>query len=1205
MSTILRVARSSVWLLVLLVISGVLSPSLQAQIHPGPVIQICTPPGCFFGVSVAPDNAAAAPRLPNTTGYTETFTVTNVGNQIDGYQLTCTVTGNLTCGAITPSSSALTAGASGTVTVTYNTGAVGSGVLTLKAKSNGNPALFNTGSYNVSINLYGVAVTPDGSTATTRAPNAQGYSESFTVRNTGTATNIFALSCSTANLTCTGTNPASLTLAANATGTTTASYYTGSVGTGRLVLKAVGTLASDTGYFSVPVVAAGVAVTPDSGAAAARLANTGPFTDVFTVKNTGGGSTTFTLSCGGSSNVTCSGISPTSLTLAAGAQSTVTATYSVGAIGTGTLSLTATSANASDLGSFRIGVVSASQQAPGVDVTSVNAGNLVERDLCLAVSLGPSSASECGDLRIVHALPSTRSMNKARTATLHYNSQHARPLPIVAALVTLPSNLIPDSIEAVLKVNGVTRRTARWGGSQWTAGATRRIAASFDGLSDPTGIYSYTLEVASIYGATRLGTTASGQLVMVNRQASPFGVGWWLAGLEQLNLATMVWVGGDGSVRQYQQVAGTTDKWVAPSVDRPDTLKRVVSGGTYYVRYLRGGAEVWFNTAGQHVYTYNRQRHQTTFAYNPTTGVLTSITLPSPYYVRTYLFSYTASAPYRLTSVTAPDISGVVRSVVISQSGGFVSAIQDPDGDSTLFAPVSGTPELVRSRTDRGGTLLTFSYDALGGRKIAASTVTMGTGQANISLTLTPQQSLGLGTQAVNPVDAYTLIDGPRTDSADVTKVWQDRHGQPVLTQNAHNAASLLRRGDTRWPGLVTEVVQANGWRTTASYDARGNLATSTDYGAGGSPTTSYAWDQKWDALTKMKRPEGDSIVMSYDAVTGNRLWQQDGRGTTTRVTFTYNGTNQLLTVLQPSSPAESIFYDISLGNVSAVKTAKRFDTRYTQDGVGRVTMVESRVDTLVNAPPSAGTQVYQPSLTYYDIMDRDSITVSIGPQLDLTMLPETLFVRKFFNRNGEVDSLWRWAGPDLADIDTIRTRWRYDAMGRAVAEIAPDGNKDSTVYDPAGNIITAITRRGHTISMKYDALNRLIQRTLPVVSYPSRPTNFTISSPAPVGPYPPYATPAETHTFTYDLLGRLLTADNPDAKVKRSYLPNGLLETDSLWIQTVGRNDWTKHVYGVLNNYDRDGRRIALRIPAQLAASGATTLTTIYEPQLGTPQTL
>ncbi len=49
-----------------------------------------------------------------------------------------------------------------------------------------------------------------------------------------------------------------------------------------------------------------------------------------------------------------------------------------------------------------------------VSVEEVNSGAMVERDLCLTIALGASAAAECGDLRIVHALPTLRTLNRAR-----------------------------------------------------------------------------------------------------------------------------------------------------------------------------------------------------------------------------------------------------------------------------------------------------------------------------------------------------------------------------------------------------------------------------------------------------------------------------------------------------------------------------------------------------------------------------------------------------------------------------------------------------------------------------------------------------------------------------------------------------------------------------------------------------------------------
>jgi len=1127
-------------------------------------------------------------------------------------------------GAVTscnsPDGSSFTASAYGASwRITFSTAAPGAGTVKLKAYG---PSNSDSGWFNVTnVQQYAVSVTPDGAMAPTRAANGTGYSESFTVTNTGYYADSYTLSCSGTDVGCSGVSPGTITqLASGGNTSITVSYYTEAVGTGTLTLKAVGAAccapgapASDTGFFSVPVVATGVAVTPDNGTTAARLASSGPFKDVFTIQNTGGSTKTFSVTCSGSSNVTCSGVSKNTVPLTAGASTTDTATYTVSGVGTGSLSLTATAPEVSDAGSYRIGVVASTQQAPTIAVGAVNAGTVSERALCFSIALGPAAASECGDLRIVHPLPTTRTMNKARTPTLLYNSQVAHPNPLVAALVTLPTTAIPDSIEATLTVNGTVRRRGQWPGSQWAPGTTRRIALTYDGGSDATGIYNYTLEVLSLYGTSRLATDSTGQLVVVNRQTSPFGAGWWLAGLEQLNVGNMLWVGGDGSVHQYQ--AAGAGVWFGPNVDHPDTLKQVVHGDTtYYVRYLPKGVQVWFDAHGRQVYTYNRQRHLTRFVYDTIKGVLDSIIVPTvPPYVRAYTLAYTPSAPYYLTSVTAPDYTSwqgfnVTRVVQITDSVGLTTQIQDPDGKVVRFAPVAGCCfGLVQARTDRRGTTVSYTYDA--GTRISGSYVSPNATQTSI-LTITAQETRGLrGAPSVDSSSAFTLIDGPRTDSVDVTQVWVDRWGQPTQLQDAHGFQTRVRRSDTL-PGLVAEVDHANGWRETATYDARGNLASTTDYGFGGQPTTTYQWDQTWDALTKIKRPEGDSVVMAYDAATGNRLWQQDGRGSSTRVTFRYNSASQLVTDSAPATPAESLFYDTKLGDVTVIKSPMQFDTRDSLDAIGRAVKVWNRID------PSGQPVTYQTTLTYSDVLDRDTLQVAIGPDPNNpSAVPETVYVRNFYNANGQTDSLWRSSGPDVAGVGIIRTSWRHDAVGRDTLEVAPDGNQEKKVYDLAGNVIADSTRRKDptsgtrlTINMTYDALNRPVTRVLPQITYRSRPTAFLIQPTGAVWTaqdYPAYAIPTETHTFTYDPLGRLLTAENADAKIRRSYYPNGLLQTDSLRIQTVDRTDWTRHVYGLGYTYDRDGRRTVLDIPHQLGIGNNTSITYAYDPQIGLLKTL
>jgi len=247
-------------------------------------------------------------------------------------------------------------------------------------------------------------------------------------------------------------------------------------------------------------------------------------------------------------------------------------------------------------------------------------------------------------------------------------------------------------------------------------------------------------------------------------------------------------------------------------------------------------------------------------------------------------------------------------------------------------------------------------------------------------------------------------------------------------------------------------------------------------------------------------------------------------------------------------------------------------------DALGRDTLVVTPIDSADHAKGGAAdstTRLRQ--RVVYSVMDRDSISESIAPNR-----VQTLQVVKGFDPEGNDTSLSRTPLGASAHIGTVTTKWRYDRANRRLVEIAPDGFEDSTVYDPAGNTIAAITRDAHTIAMTYDPLNRLARRSLPAYSYPTRPSGFN-TWPTQDPTYPAYPILAETDTFTYDAMGRLRSADNQDAKVFRTYYRGGVLEWDSLRIQTLNRDNWEKHKYGIRHVYDLDGREASLLIPSQI----------------------
>jgi YD repeat-containing protein len=416
-----------------------------------------------------------------------------------------------------------------------------------------------------------------------------------------------------------------------------------------------------------------------------------------------------------------------------------------------------------------------------------------------------------------------------------------------------------------------------------------------------------------------------------------------------------------------------------------------------------------------------------------------------------------------------------------------------------------------------------------------------------------------------------------------------------------------LTRGDARWPALVTRMQHPNGRVLGAVYDGRGNVINATDSSRfedrfvvqGGCPPcngsfvrfyakTRYAWDPAWDFVTTIVPPEKDSSVFAYDPASGNRLWQQDSRGASSRVNFYYYASGPAVGLLRsiqiptqgPSDPRDSLTYD-GVGNLSATKTPLGFWTTYERDAIGRDTFEITPIDSLQTLVVKHRVQ--------YDLMDRDTLNVSIGPQMPGANghPPDTLVVRTVYGPGGTVDTVTRRASPDRNGLGTVRVFSRYDAAGRKRAEVAADGGVDSTVYDPAGNVIRTITRRGHLLTATYDALNRPIQGVVPSVTvqsvtssghgwgtqtfprYPNDGTSLTI--------------PGDVSTFAYDAVGNVIKADNGDAWIHRTYNMDGSVLYDSLYIRTYVGTDFTAHRYGLTFGYDLDGRRVQVGMPSQL----------------------
>jgi RHS repeat-associated protein len=77
---------------------------------------------------------------------------------------------------------------------------------------------------------------------------------------------------------------------------------------------------------------------------------------------------------------------------------------------------------------------------------------------------------------------------------------------------------------------------------------------------------------------------------------------------------------------------------------------------------------------------------------------------------------------------------------------------------------------------------------------------------------------------------------------------------------------------------------------------------------------------------------------------------------------------------------------------------------------------------------------------------------------------------------------------------------------------------------------------------------------------------------------------PGDTAVFAYDSAGRMVRADNRDARVSRVWNVNGTLKSETQRIRTYRGSDSTTHAYTIGYEYDLNGRRTKVQHPANLA---------------------
>lgn len=790
-----------------------------------------------------------------------------------------------------------------------------------------------------------------------------------------------------------------------------------------------------------------VSVTPKGGTATWSN-NTSGHTAAFRVTNTGTCPDTYNFTSSTTGPVTGVTLSQTSASLAAGAWTTVTATYSVTTIGTGRLTLTAsaTTGSESDNGYYNVNVSSlvlslAPHNGDYLDVTKCVAG-------CFDATAGYSAAPYV-------------SWDRLHSVQLIYRYTQAAPQGLVQVNMRDTSSTPDTTMSIRLKDSHGAYVTFAGGSTEifyaWTAhpadSNVNRLAAVFDATPLPTGAYNDTVVVRAYKrDGSFLEYGAPVRILIVNEAGSPFGAGWSIVGFQRLYLqadGSVVITEGNGSIAYFAPQAGCSYSctFTTPRGDFTTLTSRGSGTDPLYDRTYPDGTVLSFHPDGRLAYVRDRFGNQTTYGYNAS-NLLVAITDPS---------GMADSLGYdgRNKLIWVKDPGGRTDSITVS-SGSDLTVIKDWGGglpfQGTYGMGVFGQPNhVLQYWYDRRGGAWNVSYDNISGKlgTLTAPTVTVNgqsvrpvVGYAAPERMILPSGSSGTSSNPAPNVDTATIRASTTNARGLATTYALDRFGAPTLVREPLGRTTTISRDSN---SHVLRVASPSGAVARLTWSGP-DLTQVWDSIPSRSRIVNYTYERFYHQLTSMYG-DVDSLINSYSQgrldssrVGGSSVW--------TKYTY-YAATKRDSLVTDPGGHTTAFYYHSSgLMNTDSTVRGGYTPESYQYDGHGQRTMIAHATNYLY-------TGQWDTTWIQYDSIGR--AVRSVGPLHDTTVTTyDALYVTQVMDAKGQVYRSWVNAlgWPDSAT----------DAAG-AVARLQ---------YDSAGHLTRATNRRGQTIQFTFDSLGHV-----------------------------------------------------------------------------------------------------------------------------------
>ncbi|HUS12636.1 MAG TPA: Ig-like domain-containing protein, partial [Pyrinomonadaceae bacterium] len=506
-----------------------------------------------------------------------------------------------------------------------------------------------------------------------------------------------------------------------------------------------------------------------------------------------------------------------------------------------------------------------------------------------------------------------------------------------------------------------------------------------------------------------------------------------------------------------------------------------------------------------------------------------------------FITRYAHDPAGRVNKITRPDLSFITFTYDLA---GRRSKITDALNNSTTFA--YDTAYRLKSQTDALARGITFGYDAMS--NLVTTTDALGRSSnyeydENNRLIKAIYPPAVAGAARLQESVEYDAVGNvtKRIDTAGrATAFTYDNANRVVMvtdaalqtTQYEYNARSnviavvdaLGQRYTFDYDDLSrpTSATRA-GLTMSVSYDAIGNRVRRTDYN---NMTASYTYDAV-NRLTKVTYPDASLVTYGYDKLSqltsatnanGTVSFSYDSRGrtisttdvfgqvlnyaydandrrtrlsfgATTNATYTYDAVNQLIKITDSANLAIAYTYD-GAGRLISRALPNSIATTYSYDGLNRLTRLKDAKKNTVIADNNyqynvagnlsqnvdqSGTHVYG-----YDPMERLSSATYTGTP------NETYTYDAVGNRTNSHKSASYSYQPNNRLVATTAASYLYDNNGNLISK-AQNG-ATQFAWDFESRLTQVVTPSSGSVSYKYDALGRRIQRT----ASSGTATNFT-----------------------------------------------------------------------------------------------------------------